>query len=220
MERAAFLDGLRRRLTVPAPENLPHPIPAFTTVPEVRFAQDLSDARAAFLQSAAAHGAAVRAVGDADALDALIGEVVAAHAVKTAVLSKDPEASAASVALQQHGVELLDFDGPASAARAGLGVTGATWGIAGTGSLLVDATRAGGRSASLLPPVHLALIAASRIVRTHADVWRHMGERYPDGPPSQMVLITGPSRTGDIELVLTLGVHGPGALWIGVLDGE
>jgi L-lactate dehydrogenase complex protein LldG len=49
-------------------------------------------------------------------------------------------------------------------------------------------------------------------------MWRSMPERFPNGMPSQVVVITGPSKTSDIEKVLTTGVHGPRRLWICLLD--
>ena len=94
----------------------------------------------------------------------------------------------------------------------------AAFGIAATGSLVVAADRAGGRSVSLLPPVHAALLPIRSLLATPADLWRHMGEAFPGGPPSQVVVITGPSRTSDIELVLVRGVHGPGHVWVGLLE--
>jgi L-lactate dehydrogenase complex protein LldG len=86
-----------------------------------------------------------------------------------------------------------------------------------TASTSLWGRRAGSRTASLLPPVHLALVRRDAIVATPGDLLRHLPERLPDGLPSNLVLITGPSRSADIELQLTVGVHGPRELVIGLL---
>jgi L-lactate dehydrogenase complex protein LldG len=105
-------------------------------------------------------------------------------------------------------------DGPQVSAAVDLGVTGAAYGIALTGSVVVAADRAGCRTASLLPPVHVAIVRVGRLLATPEELFRHLPRRFPDGMPSNLVLITGPSRSADIELQLTLGVHGPRALWV------
>ena len=120
--------------------------------------------------------------------------------------------------LQDEGVEVMPFDGPGTASIADLGVTGAMYGIAATGTLVMHAGRAGGRTASLLPPVHLALLDARNILPESGALFRQMSERLPEGPPSQLVFATGPSRSGDIELIITTGVHGPKEVWIGILE--
>jgi L-lactate utilization protein LutC len=134
------------------------------------------------------------------------------------VVSCDPEATSTASHLEGLGVAVVPWDGPASAAAADLGVTGAVCGIAATGSVVVASDRAGGRSASLLPPVHAVLVRVGSLVATPADLWRDLGRLFPAGLPSQVVVITGPSRTADIELVLVCGVHGPGHVWVGLLE--
>ena len=66
--------------------------------------------------------------------------------------------------------------------------------------------------------MHLALVPASRILASPSALWRHLPERFPDGLPSQLVFITGPSRSADIEFTLTVGVHGPKVVWVVILD--
>lgn len=94
--------------------------------------------------------------------------------------------------------------------EAHLGITSVDWAIAETGSLALIARAGGrGRSVSLLPPVHIALIEPSQLIPDLFDLYPLL-ERLPEGLPSNVTLITGPSKTGDIQLKLTTGVHGPG----------
>ena len=65
------------------------------------------------------------------------------------------------------------------------------------------------RVASLLPPVHVAIVERQQIVADLIDAFSAL-TRGKEELPSNVVLITGPSKTGDIELQLTTGVHGPG----------
>lgn len=85
----------------------------------------------------------------------------------------------------------------------------ATAAVAQTGSVVVDSTR-NARAASLLPDACTFVIDAATIVPTAGHVLRDRARWWPDGLPSQIVFVTGPSRSADIEMTLTVGVHGPG----------
>lgn len=85
----------------------------------------------------------------------------------------------------------------------------ATAAVAQTGSIVIDSAR-NARAASLLPDACAFVIDVSTIVPTPGDVLRHRTRWWPDGVPSQIVFVTGPSRSADIEMTLTIGVHGPG----------
>ena len=152
------------------------------------------------------------------AIQDLLEEVVGGHAPRTAVVSKDPETSGVGEMLRSLGVQVLPFEDTATVARADLGITGAAAAIAATGSLVLCSDRAGGRSASLLPPLYVALVRSSNVLPDATALFGRMAELFPDGPPSQIVLSTGPSRSGDIEFTLTVGVHGPGRVWVGIID--
>lgn len=95
------------------------------------------------------------------------------------------------------------------AGRLGPGVVRATAAIAQTGTVVVDsATNA--RADSLLPDRCVFVIDAADIVDTPAAVLRDRARWWPNGLPSQIVMVSGPSRSADIEMTLTVGVHGPG----------
>jgi L-lactate dehydrogenase complex protein LldG len=101
-------------------------------------------------------------------------------------------------------------------ARAGIGITGADYAIADTGTLVLLTDGSKPRTVSLLPPVHLAIVKESNIVCNINELFIILKDKLDAGEPvpSCMTFITGPSRTADIELNLTLGVHGPKELHV------
>lgn len=91
-----------------------------------------------------------------------------------------------------------------------VGITSCDCAIAETGTLMMCSRPGQERIASLLPPVHIAIIERPQIVPDLIDGFRLLAERGLSALPSNVTFITGPSKTGDIELQLTTGVHGPG----------
>jgi L-lactate dehydrogenase complex protein LldG len=182
----------------------------------VAYRAESSDLVTQFVAAIEAVNGEARRLGGREDLRAFLEVVCAGRNVRRAVLSRDPECEGVRDLLQQLGVEADTLSNASASAEADLGVTGAAFGVALTGSLLVDTRRAGGRTASLLPPLHIALVRAERIVATPGALLRAL-PKQPGGLPSNLVFITGPSRSADIELQLTLGVHGPRELWVGIL---
>jgi L-lactate dehydrogenase complex protein LldF len=122
--------------------------------------------------------------------------------------------------LQDEGFEVLEptlpiGNGPDRYARlaelgtADAGLTGAIAGVAETGTLVVPVGRKRSQLASLLVPVHFAILRAKDIYRTMDEWLAAVGEEQL-AETACMNLISGPSRTADIEMTLTIGVHGPG----------
>ena len=106
-------------------------------------------------------------------------------------------------------------------ARAELGLSGVDYVIAETGTLVLMARAGQMRGVSLLPPVHVAVARISQVIATLADyllLAQAVGADLQQYLTSCVSFVTGPSRTGDIELKLTVGVHGPGELHLLVLD--
>ena len=105
-------------------------------------------------------------------------------------------------------------------------MTGAIAALAETGTLVLGASRGTPRCVSLLPRTHVALVRASQLVEQFWDVfdefagqvWGWEGGYTDLALPSQTILITGPSRTSDIENDLTIGVHGPAAVVVLILE--
>jgi len=144
------------------------------------------------------------------------------------VLAWDPEwlnCPGLSEAIDAHGIVREPCWLPAGAAerRARLaaiddvrvGLTGALAGLADTGSLALVSGPGRGRIASLLPPVHIAVLRADQIVPSFGAFLAAHPHIADEG--SNLVLITGPSRTADIEMTLTRGVHGPGHVHVVII---
>lgn len=101
-------------------------------------------------------------------------------------------------------------------AHAELGVTGADWGIALSGTLVINSSPQRGRAVSLLPPRHLSFIEASKL---RDNLFEVLAELTSLGvPPSAIEMISGPSRTSDIEMDLSIGVHGPIEVYVVVIE--
>ena len=95
-------------------------------------------------------------------------------------------------------------------ANAAVGITGADYCLADTGTLVLIAGREEPRLISLLPPVHIAVVSRDRMLSGLDELLAIAP--LPADRSSSMVLITGPSRTADIEQILVRGVHGPGEI--------
>ena len=95
------------------------------------------------------------------------------------------------------------------------GVTTAQWGIAETGTLVLESARERSRLASLVPPVHVAILSTRCICSSLGDALARV-----DPASHAITLITGPSRTSDIELTLVVGVHGPQTVHVLLLEEE
>ena len=105
-------------------------------------------------------------------------------------------------------------------ANCGVGLTAADYAIAETGTIVLTSDEQNALLVSLLPAVHIALVRSSQIANSLDEVISKIGEeRIGRFDPSRSVtLITGPSRTSDVELVLSIGVHGPKELHVIIID--
>jgi len=105
--------------------------------------------------------------------------------------------------------ELFDYD---------VGISTAQAAIAETGTLLLESESERHRLVSLVPPVHIAIVNAADICLTLGEALEAVGRGNELSPT--VTLITGPSRTADIELTLAIGVHGPQELYVIVHEGQ
>jgi L-lactate utilization protein LutC len=213
MDRVAFLDRIRGALEgVEAP-----PLPSgFPTTPAS--APDAAPERfLAALTAVSGTGALV----DRSGLPAAIADVathLSSDGRRTAVVAPDaaPYAGVIDAALASAGLEAVrPEDGPAwreAAASAALGITSARLGVAATGSVLVVSGADSPRAASILPEHHLVLLPVERLVASLEDAMPVIAAAATES--SGPFLITGPSRTSDIEMEMVLGAHGPRSLHV------
>ena len=114
-------------------------------------------------------------------------------------------------------VTMTDENLRTNAADAGLGISQLDYAVAEIGTLTGNATSIESRMVSILPPIHMALVKTKNILPnlldTIATYNKNLGEL-----PRYLTFVSGPSRTSDIERVLTIGVHGPGRLIIVFID--
>ncbi len=96
------------------------------------------------------------------------------------------------------------------------GITSTLGGIADTGALILWSSNEEPRLMSLVPPIHIAILRADKIYNSLLEVMQK--ENWSANMPTNAFLISGPSKTADIELVLAFGVHGPKELIVLVTD--
>jgi L-lactate utilization protein LutC len=210
MSRDAILTKVRAALGRSVGQPIAEPPPVRLRVTEV----DTETRVAGMLRAVEAlAGKTRRAATGADAL----AYVVAVLDGKTAVASNAPflrECGIAGLA----GVRSGFTDAAALravCATADVGISSADYALADTGTLVMLASPAEARLISLLPPVHIAVVPKERVLSGLDELLTVLPR--PAEQTSSMVLITGPSRTADIEQILVRGVHGPGEIHVVVV---
>lgn len=92
--------------------------------------------------------------------------------------------------------------------------------IARFGSVMVSSAQSAGRQLNVYPPTHIIIAKTSQLVAEISDAITKIQEKYKNNLPSMISLISGPSRTADIEKTLILGAHGPKDLYVFLIDDE
>lgn len=237
-DRAAFLEALRGALRVRRGE----PDEAGRTLEECRFQVQAMRQRAAarwrdlwkqFAQEIEVLGGRGHEVdGAAEAASAIARLAAEREAVKAVTWDLAAlDFGAVARDLEGRGLEVVnaslpraEAEDPAARARlrevlaqADVGITGADYAVAETGTLLLISGEGRSRLVSLLPRIHVALIRPENLVPAMRDMrailaCEHAGGRAADA--SCLNFITGPSRSADIEFVLARGVHGPGEVHV------
>ncbi|HEX8963476.1 MAG TPA: lactate utilization protein [Rhodocyclaceae bacterium] len=162
---------------------------------------------------------------DAASWPALLTRIAAAKGVGRLLVGGGAEAGvlADRGACAEHGIQLVRYDRPAAEWREDFfdgidaALTPARSAIADTGSLILWPGADAPRLMSLVPAIHFVLLDAARI---HATLYEAMtAERWGDGMPTNALVISGPSKTADIQQTLAYGAHGPRELVILLLGG-
>jgi L-lactate dehydrogenase complex protein LldG len=212
-DRTEFLEAIRHRTRAGRYKPTHAPDVAWTREDRPHESAPVEDPPARFieeLESIGGHGRRVENLDEArEYVLCLARERGAKHLIRWDV--EELEELGVDGPLAEAGVEvtiwrdLEDFRGVA--ARAEIGLSTAEWAVAETGSLVLTGGPGKGRTVTLLPPTYVAVVPANRVLRTVPEAI----ERYAGGGlPANVCFHTGPSRSGDIEMEIFVGMHGPG----------
>jgi L-lactate dehydrogenase complex protein LldG len=208
VERDGFLTRVGRASLT---SKLPDPPGVTPELPE----PDETDLQSLFRSRAQMVNAVVHGPVSRHGVPRAVVAIVTGHGATSFISWDDLPASGVASALQTAGLERIDHVVPAenrvehnlTYADVDIGITGAAAGLAESGSVVLVHGEGRPRTASLVPEVHIALLDVESLDRTLAH-WAHKNPTLP-GETTNLVFVTGPSRTGDIEQQLNLGVHGP-----------
>ena len=126
--------------------------------------------------------------------------------------------------LDEKLIEMLRFNGysffsDTTLKDCDVSITGCECNVARTGSVVLSAADPGGRTASVYAPVHICIAYTHQLVADIEDAFRLLNNKYGNEFPSLISFATGPSRTADIEKTLVVGVHGPGEVYLLLVEG-
>ncbi len=212
--RTEFLDAIRHRTQAGRYKPTKAPDAAWTRTPDRLFESELiEDPPTRFLEELEALGGHGKRVKDLDGAREHILALAKEREAKLLVRWDVDELEELSVdgPLSEAGTEVVVWRGLEDfrevASNADIGLSTAEWAIAETGSLVLAGGPGKGRTVTLLPPTYIAVVPVERLLRTTTEAFG----KYADGNlPANLCFHTGPSRSGDIEMSLAIGVHGPG----------
>lgn len=212
--RAEFLDSINHRTRSGQYKPTVAPDAAWTRTPERPFESDyIKDPSARFLEELAAVGGHGKRVSNMDEAKQYVLDLAREREAKKLVRWDVPELDTLGVdePLTKAGVEVVVWreleDFREVSGTADIGLSTAEWAIAETGSLVLESGPGKGRTVTLLPPTYVAILPVERILRTLPEA---IGKYANGNLPANVCFHTGPSRSGDIEMSLAIGVHGPG----------
>ncbi len=210
MSRDNILHRVRTALGRSAGQAVADPPPVRIRIPDVDMEQRISNMFAAIEALA---GKTHRAASPEDAR----AFVAAAIEGKSAVASNAPYLAQCGIAnlpgVRSGITDREELRGLCAAAD--VGITSADYALGDTGTLVMISSPHEARLVSLLPPAHIAVVPRGRILTGLDELFTILPN--PAEMTSSMVLITGPSRTADIEQILVRGVHGPGQITVVVV---
>ncbi len=217
--RNAILGRVRAALSH-EPQTPAAPLPAALRLAP-RQSRAPADEIALLFAEIEALGGATRRITDHAGLESALAKLVKDEGIKKATVAEIIELQELRKLLVRLGVGLVPPDASKyEIAQCDLGITGADAALPQTGTFVLRSTPQQPALLSLLPRVHLILFRPAILCADLAPAF----EKFKHA--KRLVLITGPSRTADIEKVLTLGAHGPKALYAwcmqnpGLTDGD
>ncbi len=177
------------------------------------------DPVARFAAEFAAAGGQTHVVADRAGAVRVILDLVRARTIRRVLLGGGDVLTALPLVepLRALGVETITEADRDGFFQADLGLTGVDYLIAETGSAILASGPEQPRSLSLLPPVHIAVAERRQILPDLFDLFTTLEAKRAE-LPACVSIITGPSKTGDIELRLVTGVHGPGEIHVVLID--
>jgi L-lactate dehydrogenase complex protein LldG len=198
--------------------TVPDPLEPFVEA----VAENDSDLLARFREEAEALGCSLHVVDSTEAAGKRVVEVCLEAGVKNVVLSvaglvNELELLPALKRAQLTTSNVSDFrektkeELVAHLANCAAGISSVYCAVTETGSIVLTSKEEQSLLVSLLPPVHIAVLKSTQIKQSLSQAIEQLHEemRDPDSPCRSATFITGPSRTSDVELTLSIGVHGP-----------
>jgi L-lactate utilization protein LutC len=215
--REAFLKRVRTALGA---EQRPGTVLELEARGQVGYQGGGADPVARFIEQFQLAGGKPQRVQDKTRAQEKVIELVGQLGARNILLGRDPvlEGLGLFSSLKALGLEIRQAEAAGGQDdrdgffAADMGITGVNCLIAETGSMVLESSPAKPRSLSLLPPMHLAVAEARQIIPDLFDYFTLRSKSPQEAMPSCVTVVTGPSKTGDIELRLVTGVHGPGEL--------
>ncbi len=227
MAREAFLRRVREAVNE---GNRAAPIPSLPQRGKVGYQGAGADPVERFCKELAAAGGVSHLVTDRDGAWRVVNDILRRHAARRILLGSGGLLDRLDLAtkLRGAGLKVTTTDalaGPGARETmfaADVGISNVHRLVAETGTVVMASRPLDPRSLSLLPPVHIAVAERSQLLPDLFDLFdlfSPVSNSSATSPPSCLSLITGPSKTGDIELKLVTGVHGPGEIHVILVDG-
>jgi L-lactate utilization protein LutC len=213
-DREAFLERIRRGVADGNRASDAAPLPERGDVGYQGAGDDLV---ARFAAELTAVGGVPHLVPDGESAAAKVMDLLRDSGARRVVVRRGTvlDRLALGEPLRAAGIEAVVADGVdaaewrSAAFAADVGISGVDHLIAETGSIVLEARPDQPRGLSLLPPVHIAVAERRQLLPDLFDLFADS-----TSPPACLSIITGPSKTGDIELRLVTGVHGPGEVHV------
>ncbi|CAN5734053.1 LUD domain-containing protein [soil metagenome] len=214
--RAEFLASIRHRTQTGRYKPTNAPDVAWAREGETPESEPIEDPPARFIEELEALGGHGKRVESQQQAREYVLELATERDAKLLVRWDVDELEALDVdaPLGEAGVEVVVWrdltDFREVAGKADIGLSTAAWAIAETGTLVLEGGPGMGRTVTLLPPTYVAVVPVDRILQTVPEAIGKYAGGEDGGLPANVCFHTGPSRSGDIEMSLFVGMHGPG----------